>query len=286
VGRKKSRRPTEFSAWGAVDSHAHLDRKDLGNELAEVLASAWHHGLAGIVAVAASSRPEDYGHTVALAHADSRIRVVAGVHPHHASRFDELRQVLVETLSDPVVLGLGEFGLDFHYDFSPRHVQLDVMKEQLEIAVQSGLPIVLHIREAFEEALSVLDSLAPGHPGIVHCFGGSVAQAEEFLKRGLYLSIPGIVTFGARVRELHEAVDRIPLDRLLVETDSPYLAPVPFRGRTNQPAYVAFVVEELARLKGVSPAALAAATKENTCRVLGIDKDSFSIALDPSAGGM
>ena len=154
------------------------------------------------------------------------------------------------------------------------------------MALDRGMPIILHIREAFEEALSVLDRLAPCHQGIVHCFGGTGDEADEFLKRGLYLSIPGIVTFGARVAELHAALCRIPLDRLLVETDSPYLAPVPFRGKTNQPAYLAFVVEELARLKGIPAAALAAATKENTCRVLGIDKDSFDIALDHPADGV
>jgi len=145
-------------------------------------------------------------------------------------------------------------------------VQVDVMRRQLAMSRERSLPVVLHVREAFEEALRALDAEALSWEGVVHCFSGSWSEAEEYLKRGLHLSLPGIVTFDGSA-ELRAVAARIPLDRLLVETDSPYLAPVPFRGRRNEPALVAFVVAAVAAARGMSCEELASLTRENTRRL-------------------
>lgn len=257
---------------GAIDSHAHLERTASEDDVKSILDAAWHHGLSGVVAVAASRNPQVYMDTASLAMANDRVWAVGGIHPHNASQHELLWPAVMAMLDSPRVVAVGEFGLDYHYMYSPRDVQLDVMKRQLEVAARRDLPIVLHIREAFQEALNVLDAFARTHRGVVHCFTGTSIEAAAFLERGFHLSIPGVVTFGKAAAPLAEAIRSIPTDRLLVETDAPFLAPVPFRGHRNQPAYVAFVLAELARLKGISPAQMAALTAENTRRVFALGK--------------
>jgi len=264
MGKKK--RPTEFDAFGAIDSHAHLERGDYAQQVDGVLDRAWNHGISAIVAVAAGKAPAVFAETAALASAHSRIRMIAGIHPHYASAHSTLWAPLTAGLKSEEVVAVGELGLDFHYMNSPRQVQLDVMRRQLDLALELSLPAVLHVREAFEEALEVLDEYGGAVSGVVHCFSGDEAAAAEYLSRGLYLSVPGIVTF-PKATALQEALAGIPRDRLLVETDCPYLAPAPFRGRTNEPAYLAFTVAAVAEALGMGPAALAALTAENTRRV-------------------
>jgi TatD DNase family protein len=257
-----------YDALGAIDSHAHLEAAVFKDELPQVLEEAWRHGLSGIVAVAAGDSPEVVAETLGLADRNPRIWAVAGVHPHVASQFDRLWPAVEAACRTGKVVGLGEFGLDFHYDFSARHSQMEAMRRQAACARELGLPMVLHIREAVEESLRILDELGPTHEGIIHCFTGNHREAAEFLQRGFHLSIPGVVTFGRNAEALVEAVKSIPLDRLLVETDSPYLAPAPFRGRRNQPAYVAFVVAAIAAIRGMEPREVAAATRDNCVRLL------------------
>jgi TatD DNase family protein len=263
----KNHRPSNYSAFGAIDSHAHLDRKVFEEGLETILSSAWEHDVSAIIAVASGSDPAVFETTTTCAESDSRIWACAGIHPHNAAQHEVLFPALKACLGHPRLVGLGEFGLDFHYDFSPRATQKSVFAQQLELASERNLPIVLHIREAFEESLAILDAFAPEHRGVIHCFGGSTDQAQEFLGRGFHLSIPGIVTFGPKVSQLHEAVRAIPMDRLLVETDTPYLAPHPFRGKQNNPALVAFVVAELARLKDLSAEEIAQQTRANTIQL-------------------
>jgi len=255
-------------AYGAIDSHAHLERGEYAEDLAAVLARAWECGLSGVVAVGSGENPAVFLETQRLAASDSRIKAAVGIHPHVASHADALWGPLRSCLGMEGVVALGELGLDFHYDFSPRPVQMDVMRRQLALARELGLPVVLHIREAFEESLRVLDELAPLHRGVVHCFSGSWGQAREYLDRGLAISVPGIVTF-SRAADIRDAVQRIPEDRLLVETDSPYLAPVPFRGRRNEPCRVAHTLAEVAKLRGTDPAHLGPVTAANTARLFG-----------------
>ncbi len=259
----KRKIPEDYSAYQAIDSHAHLDPAEFGDELPTIISAAFEHGLAGIISIAADKTPDSFPRIAQVAASHENIWLVAGVHPHYASEMKVLWPQVQALIKDGRLVGLGEFGLDYHYDWSPRRVQQDVMRRQVEESLTRALPAALHIREAYEEALKILDEFGDQFSGVLHCFSAGASQAREFLQRGFHVSIPGIVTF-AKAEELREAVQIIPLDRLLVETDTPYLAPVPFRGRRNEPSYVAFVVERLAQLKGVTPERLAEATATNT----------------------
>lgn len=268
MGRK--RRPTNWSAAGAIDSHAHLEAGTYGDELPGVLERAWAHGLSGIVLIAASDDPAVFAQTAALAATDERLSMVAGIHPHCARQRAVLLPALNDVIHGETVVAIGEIGLDYHYDFSPRDEQRSAFRTQLALARECDLPVVLHLREAFAEALEILDEFGATHRGVIHCFTGTAEEAAAFLARGFHISIPGIVTFGGNAQALREAVATVPLDRLLVETDSPYLAPDPFRGRRNEPAFVAFVLQEVARCKGISFDAAATATRENTRNVFSL----------------
>lgn len=263
-------RPTDWSAAGAIDSHAHLEAGTYGEELSAVLERAWSHDLGGIVLVSASDNPDIFAETASLAATDARLWMVAGIHPHCARHEERLLPALERVLEDRNLVAIGEMGLDYHYDFSPRDVQKTVFRNQLSLAAKRGLPIVLHLREALDDALEILDDYGPVHRGVVHCFTGSPGEAEQFLRRGFHISIPGIVTFGGGAQTLRETVAAIPLDRLLVETDAPYLAPHPFRGRRNEPALVAFTLEAVAGCKEISLEEAALATMENTRRVFSL----------------
>ncbi len=265
MGRR--RYPSEWSAAGAIDSHAHLEIGTYGEEVDAVLERAWAHDLSGIILVAASDKPEVFLETAKLAATDVRLSMVAGIHPHCARHEESLLPALRAVLGSNDLVAIGEIGLDYHYDFSPREEQQGVFRNQLALAREVELPVVLHLREALADALVILDEMGPLHQGVVHCFTGTSVEAEQFLRRGFHISIPGIVTFGRGAQPLRDALGAIPLERLLVETDSPYLAPHPFRGRRNEPAMVAFVLEEVARCKGISIEEAALATRENTRRV-------------------
>jgi TatD DNase family protein len=192
------------------------------------------------------------------------------VHPHEAHKAsDETYGRLSELLKHPKVVALGEIGLDYHYDHSPRDVQRDVFAEQMRVARDAGKPIVIHTREAWEDTFALLEQhWAPaGLPGIMHCFSGTQVEAERCLALGFYLSFGGIVTF-PKALELQEAARRVPSDRILVETDAPYLAPVPKRGKRNEPAFMVETARKLADLRGETLESIAAATSENFRRII------------------
>jgi TatD DNase family protein len=189
------------------------------------------------------------------------IYATIGVHPHDAAQatpdtFERLRDLA----GHPKVLAIGEIGLDYHYDFSPRDVQRSVFERQLEIAAEFHKPIVIHTREAWDDTLTRLTSLP--HGGIMHCFTGDTAQARQALDLGFHLSFGGVLTF-PKAEGLREAAKITPEDRLLVETDCPYLAPVPYRGKRNEPAFVVETARRLAQVRGVTPEAIADCTTRN-----------------------
>ena len=189
------------------------------------------------------------------------IYATIGVHPHDAAKatpdtFARLR----ELVAHPKVLAIGEIGLDYHYDFSPRDVQRSVFDRQLELAAEFGKPIVIHTREAWEDTMAQVTSLP--HGGIMHCFTGDAVQAQEALKLGFHLSFGGVLTF-PKAESLREAARITPEDRLLVETDCPYLAPVPHRGKRNEPAFVVDTARRLAEVRGVAPESIAECTTRN-----------------------
>ncbi len=252
-----------------MDSHAHLQRVHFADDLEDVFTRIQRAGLSGVILVAADDGSSVYDETVEQAERRDWLWMVSGVHPHCASAFDTLWPAVLRTQQHPKCVGLGEFGLDYHYDFSPRPVQTNVMRRQMDYAVAELRPIVLHVREAHQEALAILDEFGREHRGVVHCFSAGPEEAVEYLKRGLYLSFPGIVTY-PKASDVQAAAVLCPLDRLLLETDSPYLAPVPYRGHRNEPAYLPHSLHTVAALRGVSPEILAEITARNTRQLFGI----------------
>ena len=249
-----------------VDTHAHLVDKAFHQDREEMLQRAKEAGVAGIVCIGdtlASSQE-----SLALAQEQEGIWATAGVHPHHALQAGEdLEARLLELLSHPLVVAVGEVGLDYHYDFAPRDVQHQVFRRQIRIARKVGKPLVIHSREANEDVVRILqEEKAEDVGGVFHCFWGDEELARTVLAMGFYVGVGGPVTF-KKSEALRATLKTVPLDRLLVETDSPYLAPVPFRGKRNEPAYVVESARQLAAVKGLTPEELADVTTENARRL-------------------
>ena len=247
-----------------VDSHCHLDFPDFAEEREAVIARARAAGVGPMVTIC--TRLDQFPAVRAIAEADDDIWCSVGVHPHEAADYAETSVLDLAALAAlPRVIGIGETGLDFHYDHSPREVQERVFRTHIAASRASGLPLIIHAREADAEIARILQE-ERATAGVLHCFSSGRGLAEAALDLGFYISISGIVTF-RNAEELRAIVRDVPLDRLLVETDAPYLAPVPYRGRRNEPAYVATTAAAVAVLKEVEPAALAAATTDNFFRL-------------------
>jgi TatD DNase family protein len=252
-----------------VDSHAHLDFEDFEGDLDGVVARAAAVGVDRIVVVGLWRAPGSFGNAVALAtDRPGTFAAIAGIHPHECARVPEADWKESERLAaSPVVVGVGETGLDYHYDLSPREVQKESFRRSIRIAHAVGKPVVVHVREAEEDCVAILrDEGIPAAGGVIHCFTGDRAAARAYLDLGLYISVAGIVTFKT-ADEIREAVRLVPRDRLLVETDSPFLAPVPFRGKRNEPAHVVHVASKVAELWGTTVDEVAAATTANVKRL-------------------
>jgi TatD DNase family protein len=253
-----------------IDAHAHVSTPTFEADREAVLARAWAAGLEAIVDVGCSVASSEA--SLALAERDPRVWAAVGVHPHDAKDWDDATRPALERLAaSPRVVAIGETGLDFHYDHSPRDVQRRVFREHLRLARDLDRPLVLHVREAYDEALETLDEVlgawtGAGPPrGVSHCFTGAARQALGFVARGFLVSFTGVVTFKS-ADGVREAAAAIPEDHLLVETDCPYMAPVPHRGRRCEPAFVVDTARAIARLRGADEAALLAATAANTRR--------------------
>jgi TatD DNase family protein len=247
-----------------VDSHCHLDFPDFAEERDAVIGRARAAGVGTMVTIC--TRLDEFPAVRAIAEADDDIWCSVGVHPHEAADYAEIAPNDLATLAaHPRVIGIGETGLDFHYDHSPREVQERVFRAHIAASQASGLPLIVHAREADAEIARILHE-ERATAGVLHCFSSGRALAEAALDLGFYISISGIVTF-RNAEELRAIVRDVPLERLLVETDAPYLAPVPYRGRRNEPAYVATTAAAVAALKQIEPAALAAVTTDNFFRL-------------------
>lgn len=249
-----------------IDSHCHLDDKQFDADREDVIERAFAAGLECLLAVGTGNGPPDLEAGIRLAQTHERIYATVGVHPHDASKAtDESLRRLEELLRHPKVVALGEIGLDYHYDFSPREMQQPVFIRQLELARAAGKPVVIHTREAWDDTFRILEKHWAG-PCIMHCFSGGPDEAKRCLAMGFYLSFAGVVTF-PRALAVQEAARVTPLDRLLVETDAPYLAPTPKRGKRNEPALVIETARRLAELRGEPLEEIAAATTANFKRL-------------------
>ncbi len=255
-----------------IDSHCHLADEVFNADLDATVARARDAGLERVLVILEAGNAAEAAQARRLEQLWPEVRCSIGIHPHAAHNFagdpngagNLLRQQIAAT---PLARAVGEIGLDYHYDFSPRDVQHAVFRVQIRVARELHLPVVIHTREADEDTLAILrEEGGDDLEGVLHCFTGTQSLAEAGLALGLYVSFAGIVTFpkGANVREV---AARVPLDRLLVETDSPFLAPVPFRGKRNEPAHVARVVETLAEIHQVPAADLIRQTTANFHRL-------------------
>jgi len=242
-----------------IDTHAHLE---MSGDIREVVDRATNNSVDTIIAV--SSDLDSSRRSIELANTFPNVYCAVGIHPHEASIVnDEVFKELVSLASGKGVVAIGETGLDYHYLNSPRGHQIESFKQHIEISTILNLPLVIHIRDAFEDVIEVLretDSTNSG--GVIHCFTGDYESAEKFIELGFYISFSGIVTF-KNAEELRDAAKKIPRDRILIETDSPYLAPVPFRGKKNEPAYVQYVAEKIAEIRGTSFDEIAEITTSN-----------------------
>ncbi len=250
-----------------IDSHCHLDFPELAADEAGVLTRARSAGVAGMLTI--GTRLDQFDKVRAIAERHDNIWCSVGVHPHEAKEEGQRApDRLVEATRHPKVVGVGETGLDFYYEHSPRAEQAESFRTHIAAARRSGLPLIVHTRDADRETSDILeDEHAKGaFTGLIHCFSAGPEVARRALALGLYISISGIVTFKA-ADSLRAIVRDIPLERLLVETDAPYLAPVPERGKTNEPAFVAHTAAKVAELKGVSLRELEAATTDNFFRL-------------------
>ncbi|HTU11084.1 MAG TPA: TatD family hydrolase [Allosphingosinicella sp.] len=250
-----------------VDSHCHLNYKGLVEDQQAVLARARAAGVDRMLNI--STRASEWDAVIAVAERESDVMASVGIHPHEADVHPDVETAtLVEKAAHPKVIGIGESGLDYYYDHSDRARQRDSFRNHIAAARDTQLPLIVHTRDAEEDTLEILgEEMGKGaYPALIHCFTASQDFADKVLALGLYISISGIVTF-KNAKDLQEAARTVPLDRLLVETDSPFLAPVPHRGRPCEPAFVADTARFLADLRGEPLETLAAATSANFYRL-------------------
>ena len=258
-----------------VDSHCHLDSRAFDRDRDEVLERAREAGVSHMMAIGTGDGPPDLRAAVRLAESHPDVTATVGVHPHDAAKFDKRTAVDLDALCEhPEVLAVGEIGLDYHYDNSPRKLQRHVFIQQMEIAATRGMPIVIHTRDAWGDTLELLERhwAGDGMRGIMHCFTGNSEQALRCLNLGFLLSFSGVLTF-ARSADLRATARWVPIESVLVETDAPYLTPVPYRKiRRNEPRFVAETARVLAEVKGMEFDEVAGATSANFGELFGIER--------------
>ena len=250
-----------------VDSHCHLDYDGLADHLPAVLSRAKEQGVGLMLSI--SSRVKNFPRLLAIAEAHENIFCTVGTHPHNAhEELDVSVADLVKLTQHPKVVGIGEAGLDYHYDLSPRDAQMQGFKNHITAARETGLPLVIHTRMAEVDTARVLEEeMAKGvFKALLHCFTSQQWLAEKGVELGLYVSFSGILTY-KNAEDLRTAAKALPIDRLLVETDAPYLAPVPFRGKDNEPSFVVKTLEQLAAIRGLSRDEMAYMTSANFFRL-------------------
>jgi TatD DNase family protein len=245
-----------------IDSHCHLADDVFAGDLDAVIQRGRDAGLDRVLCILSADEPEELGRASRVAEAWAAVRFAAGVHPHRAGAYAGRAAAAVDAtlaaIRQRTGAAVGEIGLDYHYDFAPRDVQRDVFAAQLEAAARTGLPVIIHTREAADDTLAILRDAGPAVRFVLHCFTGSLDEARRGLDLGGVLSFAGIVTF-PKAAALRDVVRYVPEDRLLVETDAPFLAPVPHRGKRNEPAFVRETLAKVADIRGTTVDAVSAA---------------------------
>ena len=253
-----------------IDSHAHLEMEEFDGDRDAVLGRAAAAGLMAIVTVGTTI--PDCQKAVALAHRHPQVYAAVGIHPHEVKGIDAGTYEALRVLAQQEkVVAIGEIGLDFFYDLSPREVQLRRFAEQLDLALELDLPVIIHDREAHAETLAILRQRKGRLRGVLHCFSGDAAMARECLALGFYLSVAGPVTY-RKSEQLRAVAREIPAEKLLIETDAPYLSPQPWRGKRNEPVYVVETARCLAEIRGMAAGELERVTEENARRLFGLGR--------------
>lgn len=259
-----------------IDTHSHIHGKEFENDLADILSRAQAVSVTKIALVGVN--PDDTERALNLAaHHPDTLFVVSGLHPHESNKWNaDTRQRITEQINahTGIIRAVGEMGLDYHYDFSPPDAQRTAFIGQMEIARDADLPIVIHCREAYDDCMAMLrdfynenDAESPTKPrGVLHCYFGTLEQAHDAIRLGFMIGIGGSSTF-KKAEEVHRVIREIPLDWLVLETDAPYMAPVPHRGKRNEPAHLEHVVQRIAELKEITPHEVKCATSENARRL-------------------
>ena len=251
-----------------ADSHAHLEMNDFDRDRDEVIRRAENAGVDLIITVGTTL--DDCRKAVSIANKYKNVYAAIGIHPHEVKDIDETTYETLKKLAKmDKVVAFGEIGLDFFRNLSPRDVQIRRFGEQLELASEIGLPIIIHDRDAHQETLEMLGGWKGKHRGVVHCFSGNYKMAEKCLEMGFFISIPGAITFG-KSEKLQDVIRHIPVTDILVETDAPYLTPHPNRGKRNEPAFVYYVAKKAAELRGEDFETFATVTAENVRHLYGI----------------
>jgi TatD DNase family protein len=261
-----------------IDSHAHLFFHDYKDDLPAVLLRAREAGVSIIIVPGTDVTTSK--EAVALAEQHEYIFACVGIHPHEVSKANDRDLAEIETLAEhPKVVAIGEIGLDYHYDFSPRDMQRSFLTQQMDIAVRRNLPVVLHMRESTEDSFSIVQQAVQGNPGwkqstgkpqrgVFHCFPGTATQAEVVRALGFFISYPGIVTF--KKSDSISVIKEIGIHNMLLETDSPYMTPVPFRGKRNEPANIVFIGQKIAQELALPEEEVARITTENASLLFGL----------------
>ena len=256
-----------------IDSHTHLDDKRFDRDVARVIQRAQDAGIEHLVTI--GDRLSSSRKAVALSHRYSSLSATVGVHPHHAKEVDEACLVALAKLADdPVVVAIGEIGLDYHYGSDTKNIQNSALRAQLDLAIDLGLPMVIHCRNAADDLLKALKSVDNPYGGIIHCFSGNQKQAKEFIKLGYLIGVGGAITF-SNAGQLRKTVSQLPIEKIVLETDAPYLTPLPKRGRRNEPAFIKYSAHKLAELFDLSIYDVARATR---CNAIGIYRLPIDLA--------
>ena len=256
-----------------IDSHCHLADEKFAGDLAAVVARATAAGVSRALCILSADEPDEIERASVVRQAWPAVLFSAAIHPHRAGayqgRVDEAARMTRQAADTSQAVAIGEIGLDYHYDFAPRAVQSAVFAAQIDVAVQRDAPVVIHTREASDDTFAVLREAGQGRVrGVMHCFSGTADEARQALDLGFLISLSGIVTF-PKADALRDVARMVPLDRLLVETDAPFLAPVPHRGKRNEPAFVVQTLEVLASLRSMAAPALAEQIARNFTTMLG-----------------
>jgi len=259
------------STYSLVDTHCHLADPKLRDDVEGILARAREAGVRTVISVGAIGSIETDRLTVEIANNHDDVYAAVGVHPHDAKDCDPARIARLRELAhSPKVVAIGESGLDFHYMHSPQPAQEASLRSHLELAADFDKPIVIHCRDAETRLLAIIREVGISkRGGVIHCFTGDAAAAREFLAHGFHISFSGILTF-KNAAAIREAARMVPDDRVMVETDAPYLAPEPYRGQRNEPAYVTRTLEAMARVRGIDAVALATMTSDNAARLFAL----------------